>query len=350
MERLPLGRHVTAVARGTSGRRRPHWRPGRVATTAAIIALLSSGLPSGISNADPVSSVPASLKALVAKANRLSNEIDILGQQYDGLRIQLNEAHTEAKIARESYLRDEKELAVGQQAVGQIAAEGYMTGGVDPALQLLQSGDPQSFLNRASIMLQLQQEDGSKLNAVATEVKQADRAKASAAQQERQAVRLEAAMRRKVAAIQVRESVLNSAAFSQAMAVYDKTGSYPNIAVRGDSVGAQALRWALSEIGRPYVWGAAGPDAFDCSGLVMWAYGKVGISLMHFTGDQWNEGEHIPRSELEPGDLIFFFPTISHVGMYVGNGLMVDAPTAGQDVQIQAVYWSAAVGYVRIVA
>ena len=157
-------------------------------------------------------------------------------------------------------------------------------------------------------------------------------------------------MRRKVAVIQAKENVLNSAAFSQAMSVYDKTGSYPDIAVRGDSIGEQALRWALSVIGRPYVWGAAGPDAFDCSGLVMWAYAHVGVSLMHFTGDQWNEGEHIPRSELKPGDLIFFFPTISHVGMYIGHGLMVDAPTQGQDVQIQSVYWSAAVGYVHIVA
>ncbi len=356
MDRLPSGRHVKGVARGTSGRRRSRLRLSRVATVAAVLGLLSIGLPAGVGTAAPVRKaasagrVPASLKALVAKANRLSNEIDVLGQQYDAMKIQLTEARNEAKIARESYQRDEQQLAAGQQAVGEIAAEGYMTGGVDSSLQLLQSGDPQSFLNRASIMLQLQQEDGSKLSAVAAEVEQADRARASAAQQGRQAIRLEAAMRRKVGVIQAKENVLNSSAFSQAMAVYDKTGSYPDIAVRGDSIGEQALRWALSAIGRPYVWGAAGPDAFDCSGLVMWAYAHVGVSLEHFTGDQWNEGEHIPRSELKPGDLIFFFPTISHVGMYIGHGLMVDAPTQGQDVQIQAVYWSAAVGYVHIVA
>jgi peptidoglycan DL-endopeptidase CwlO len=349
VERLPSGRHVMAVTRGTSGRGGPRLRLIRVATMATVLGLLSIGLPAGIGSAAQVSSVPASLKAVVARANRLSNQIDVLGQQYDALKIQLTEARSEANVARESYQRDVKELAAGQQAVGEIAAEGYMTGGVDPALQLLQSGDPQSFLNRASIMLQLQQEDGSKLSAVAAEVEQADRASASAAQQGRQAIRLEAAMSRKVAVIQAKENVLNSTAFSQAMAVYDKTGSYPNIAVRGDSIGEQALRWALSAIGRPYVWGAAGPDAFDCSGLVMWAYAHVGIHLLHFTGDQWNEGEHIPRSELKPGDLIFFFPTISHVGMYIGHGLMVDAPTQGQDVQIQAVYWSAAVGYVHIV-
>jgi cell wall-associated NlpC family hydrolase len=157
-------------------------------------------------------------------------------------------------------------------------------------------------------------------------------------------------MSKKVAVIQAKEDVLNSSAFSQAMTIYDRTHVYPTIQLTGDSVGVQALKWALTRIGDPYVWGAAGPDAFDCSGLVMWSYAHVGISLEHFTGDQWNEGEHIPRSELEPGDLVFFYPTISHVGMYVGNGLMVDAPTQGQDVQIQPVMWDSFVGAVRIVA
>jgi cell wall-associated NlpC family hydrolase len=96
------------------------------------------------------------------------------------------------------------------------------------------------------------------------------------------------------------------------------------------------------------VWGAAGPSSFDCSGLVMWAYEQVGISLEHFTGDQWNEGQHISKSQLEPGDLVFFFPDIGHVGMYVGNGLMVDAPTFGQVVQVQPVLWNDYVGAVRI--
>ncbi len=82
----------------------------------------------------------------------------------------------------------------------------------------------------------------------------------------------------------------------------------------------------------------------------MWAYAHVGISLAHYTGDQWNEGEHISRSQLQPGDLVFFFPDIGHVGMYVGNGLMVDAPDFGQPVQVQPVFWSAFVGAVRIVA
>jgi peptidoglycan DL-endopeptidase CwlO len=314
---------------------------------AGAVTLASFALPTGIGSAAPAATPPG-LAALVAKANKLSNEIDSLGQQYDGLRVQLTQARNEIKIAQETALRDEKLVAAGQAAVGQIAAQGYMTGGVNPALELLQSSDPQALLNRASIMVQLQQENGSKITAVSAAEEAAKRAIVTAEQTQRQAIRLSAAMKAKVAVIQKKENVLNSAAFAKAMQIYQQTGKYPYIQPTGDSIGVQALRYALTKVGDPYVWGAAGPSAFDCSGLVMWAYAQVGISLEHFTGFQWNEGVHIPRSQLRPGDLVFFFPDIGHVGLYVGNGMMVDAPTFGQPVQVQPVFWSAYVGAVRI--
>ncbi len=245
-------------------------------------------------------------------------------------------------------IRDERLLTVDQSAIAQIAAAGFMTGGMNPALQLLQSSKPQVMLNRASILMQLQQENGHKLDLVTTARTAAERANITAAQEAHEAAGLSKAMAGKVAKIQAKENLLNSAAISQATAIYDRTGKYPDIHVAGDSVGVQALRYALTRIGYPYVWGAAGPTSFDCSGLVVWAYAQIGVSLEHYTGDLWNEGVHISRNELEPGDLVFFFPDIGHVGIYVGNGMMVDAPTFGQDVQVQEVFWSAYVGAVRI--
>jgi peptidoglycan DL-endopeptidase CwlO len=315
---------------------------------AGAATLVSIALPGGAVSA-AVTTTPPSLHALLAKAARLSNQIDSLSEQYDGLKIQLTQAKAEARIARETAAREAKQLTAGQLAVGQIAAQGYMTGDVNPALQLLQATNPQSFINRASIMLQLQQENGDKVTVLATAEDAAERAQLTAQQQASKAAQLAAQMNVKVHAIQRRESILNSAAFTQAMVQFKQTGHYPNFTIPGNSVGVQALRFALTRRGDPYVWGGAGPNDFDCSGLVMWAYGKVGISLPHFTGDQWNSGEHISRSQLEPGDLVFFFPDISHVGLYVGDGLMLDAPTFGQPVQIQPVFWSAYVGAVRIV-
>jgi cell wall-associated NlpC family hydrolase len=160
---------------------------------------------------------------------------------------------------------------------------------------------------------------------------------------------LKAQMAAKVQAANAKMAVLNSSAMTQALAVFQQTGSYPTYSLPLISnVETRALRLALSKVGDPYVWAAAGPDTFDCSGLVVWAYGQLGISLPHYTGALWNSGMHVSRDGLEPGDLVFFFADISHVGIYIGNGLMVDAPQTGEDVKVQKIYWNAYVGAVRI--
>jgi cell wall-associated NlpC family hydrolase len=160
---------------------------------------------------------------------------------------------------------------------------------------------------------------------------------------------LETQMNAKKEAIKAKIDRVNSAAMKQAMAIFTQTGQYPDITIpTANTVGAQALQAALSRRGDPYVWGAAGPGEFDCSGLVVWAFAQEGITLPHYTGDLWNSGVHIPLNELEPGDLIFFYADISHVGIYLGDGLMVDAPDFGETVQVQAVYWQYVVGTVRI--
>jgi cell wall-associated NlpC family hydrolase len=93
-----------------------------------------------------------------------------------------------------------------------------------------------------------------------------------------------------------------------------------------------AVRAALSRLGRPYVWGATGPDQFDCSGLVQWAYARAGIHLDRTTYQQINEGIPVPRSQVRPGDLVF--PHAGHVQLAIGNNLVVEAPYSGASVRI----------------
>ena len=95
---------------------------------------------------------------------------------------------------------------------------------------------------------------------------------------------------------------------------------------------AAAVRSALSRLGRPYVWGATGPDRFDCSGLVQWAYYQAGVPLHRTTYDQIHDGIAVPRSQIQPGDLVF--PHTGHVQMAIGNGMVVEAPHAGANVRI----------------
>jgi len=110
------------------------------------------------------------------------------------------------------------------------------------------------------------------------------------------------------------------------------------------SQGDIAANWALTQLGKPYQWGAAGPDTYDCSGLTMQAWARAGVALLHYTGYQWAEGPHVPLDQLQRGDLLFYATnnsdpaTIHHVGIYIGNGMMVDAPYTGADVRIDSIY------------
>ena len=316
-----------------------------LATATATLALL---VPAAGSNAQ-VSSPQPSLASLVAQAKQLEFQINALSEQYDGLRIQLSRAQADAQIAEQAATRAAAALAGGQLAVAQLAAENYMNAGLDPALQALTAGDPAQFLSQASTVTALDQSTGDEVSTLRNEEDTDQRARQTAGQQLATVQALEAAMNAKKAAITARIDQVNSAAMKQAMAIFTQTGQYPDITIpTANTVGAQALAAALSRRGDPYIWGAAGPGAFDCSGLVVWAFAQEGIALPHYTGDLWNSGVHIPRADLEPGDLVFFFPDISHVGIYLGGGLMIDAPDFGETVRVEPVYWAYYVGAVRI--
>ena len=319
------------------------WRAATFVTGATTaLALL---MPAAVGDAAPA----PTLSTLVAQAKQLTYQINALSEQYDGLRVQLASAKAAAAKAQKAATADGAALKVSQAAVSRLAAASYENAGYDPTLQILSTNNPDQYLNRASIMQQLDQENGTRVANLAKAKAADQRANATAQQQITKVTALEASMKAKTKQIQGEIDKVNSSTMAQAMAVFQQTGNYPNIAIPGgSSVGAQALRAALTRRGDPYVWGAAGPGEFDCSGLVLWAYAQEGIHLDHYTGNQWNEGQHISRSQLEPGDLVFFYADISHVGLYLGDGLMVDAPSFGQDVMVQKIDWSIYVGAVRI--
>jgi cell wall-associated NlpC family hydrolase len=112
----------------------------------------------------------------------------------------------------------------------------------------------------------------------------------------------------------------------------------------------KVLAYARAQLGKPYQWGGAGPDSFDCSGLVMMAWEQAGIYFPHLAQDQYDLTSRIPLSALIPGDLVFFGTpdNVYHVGIYIGNGNMIDAPETGQNVQIQSIYWDSLLGAGRV--
>ena len=111
-----------------------------------------------------------------------------------------------------------------------------------------------------------------------------------------------------------------------------------------------ALAYAAAQVGKPYRWGAAGPDDFDCSGLVQQAWAAAGVSLPRVAKDQFAATSRISFSDLQPGDLVFFEKSIGHVGIYVGNGVMLDAPHAGAVVALHSIFWKDLAGFGRVTA
>lgn len=122
-------------------------------------------------------------------------------------------------------------------------------------------------------------------------------------------------------------------------------GGTPGPSRPGGSAASIAVNAALSQLGKPYVWGAAGPYSYDCSGLMLWSYAKAGVYLPHFSGYQYTSGRHISLRSLIPGDLVFWSYNgapggIHHVAMYIGGGSIVEAPTQGVPVQVRSLYYS----------
>jgi peptidoglycan DL-endopeptidase CwlO len=319
-----------------------------VASLVAVTTALAMAVPGATSLAQTNAPTPT-LAALEAQAKQLEFGINALSEQYDGLRIQLTRAQTDEQIANLAVKRDAAALAAGQTAIAQLAAESYMDSGLDTTMQMLSTGNPGQFLGQASTVTELDDSNGQRVSMLTAIEEQNQRAKQTALQQVSYVEAIQAQMNARKAQIEADIDKVNSAAMSQAMAVYTRTGSYPPITLpTATTIGAQALQYALTRQGDEYVWGAAGPDQFDCSGLVVWAFDQIGISLPHYTGDLWDSGIHISRNQLEPGDLVFFFPDISHVGIFVGDGYMLNAPTFGMPVQIDPIPWNVYVGAVRI--
>jgi cell wall-associated NlpC family hydrolase len=123
------------------------------------------------------------------------------------------------------------------------------------------------------------------------------------------------------------------------------TGPLPKVAASGRA--ATAVRFAMAQVGKSYAYGGTGPNAYDCSGLTMRAWGAAGVSLPHSSGAQMGSGARVSESQLQPGDLVFYYSPVSHVGMYIGNGLNVNAENPSTGVRVTGLHSMPYVGAVR---
>ncbi|WP_173096875.1 NlpC/P60 family protein [Actinomadura verrucosospora] len=291
-----------------------------------------------VAHADP----DPSAKELKDQAFKLADQLEKLTEQYNGLKVKLEQSQRAAKVAKSNAERQQKSLEGLREKVGRLAATSYMQGGTDPTVSFISAQDPQVILDRAATLNYFATQDSTQVLGLMQAMQAAQRARKSAEDRAQQVTQLRAQLTAQ------KKKVTSAYEKVRGKAVKKDPKLLAKLPVVGDGKAAQALRYAMSKLGSPYVWGAAGPTTFDCSGLTMWAYRQVGINLPHYTGSQWNAGTHVSESQMQPGDLIFFYSDLHHMGMYVGGGKMIHAPHTGDVVRIASLAGRPIAGVVRV--
>lgn len=332
-------------------RARPRERAQRSRRLSGVVSLTLAALliavPVGPASADP----KPSLQDLAKQVEKMHTEIETLTEQFNGHREKLKTAQKAAAAAQKTLSGSEADLEAKRAKAALLAQNAYITGGLNPLLPFTGSVDADSFLDRAATMYILGQQQGEEVNQVAKAREAAERARAGAKTRIDEVQKLVTELETKRNKITKLVTKVESNLFSRALGEAGRPGTRAqrvNLPIVGSGKAAQAARWALTQQLKPYVWGADGPSSFDCSGLVMAAYQQVGISLPHYTGSQWTAGQHISREELRPGDLVFFYNDLHHVGIYLGGGMMVHAPQTGDVVRIASIARRPFAGAVRV--
>ncbi|GAB2820228.1 C40 family peptidase [Actinocorallia aurea] len=278
------------------------------------------------------------------KIEAIHEELETVSEEINGLKVKLKQAERAAKVARENAERQQKAMKGAAERVTSLAATSYMTGGTsDQAFLLATSNDPQAFLDQSATLSYFANQDGTRVMTLLSAMQSANRAQKSADDRAKQVRDLKKQLTDR------QDDLKDQYTKIRDKIVREDPGKVVDIPpVPGAGKAAEALRYALGQLGKPYVWGAAGPSSYDCSGLVMWAYRQVGISLPHYTGSQWSAGTHISEGDLQPGDLVFFYSDLHHVGLYLGDGQMVHAPQTGDVVKIAPIAGRPYAGAVRI--
>ncbi|MFJ6695982.1 NlpC/P60 family protein [Streptomyces sp. NPDC091272] len=328
-------------------------RAARTARTTAVTLALAGAAGTtaleGTAQAEPALTA-AQLKT---KIDKLYHDAEAATETYNGVREKAERTRKSLGRLRDEAARRTDLLNSARGSLGSLATSQYRAGGVEPALQVALTSDPDQYLERAALVGRIGERQAVKVQGVRRQVAEIARLRGAAGQRFAELDQQRGELKAQKAKIQQKiagaEQLLSrlSAGDRARYAAQDGHGEAGGRADRGERAelargsvrapnarASQAVSFAYSALGKPYVWGATGPSSFDCSGLTQAAWRSAGVSLPRTTYTQINAGERVERSRLAPGDLLFFYSGISHVGLYIGDGKMIHAPRPGAPVRI----------------
>jgi cell wall-associated NlpC family hydrolase len=297
----------------------------------------------------------------------VQTRVDTLYQQAEQASERFNKARIEVKQARSRLSSLESRLARQQDKVDTVRAQvasavvaQYQGQALSSTTQVLLSDNPDDFLDqlttvaafndqRSQLMadfavqaerLETRQEAAEREVArIAETTKQLGKEKAEIDAKAAEAKQLLETLEQRAAAREASRAEARAAARASSPAASSEPPppAAPATSAPASGRAAAAVRYAMAQVGKSYVYGAAGPSSFDCSGLTMMAWAQAGVSLPHSSSAQMGSGTPVSQSELQPGDLVFYYSPVSHVGMYIGNGQIVNALNPGAGVAVSGV-------------
>jgi cell wall-associated NlpC family hydrolase len=334
-----------------------------------------------------------------------AHDLEVVTEQFNDAREALKTAQADAAHAAEQVTAAEAAVGTARDQVRQVARSAYTGDSLSTLQAMLSSQSAEEMLDRVGTLGTIADHNNTLLAAAQQATEDADAAKATAeesaagaqalvdqvaaqqddlnkqiadyqdqydrlnaAEQEAsraQAERAHAAEAAAAAAAATSSSATGSSAGSSSAGTASSSASAPSSSrsasqapvapsapaaaapVAASGVGGTVVGTAMAQQGKPYVWAAAGPGSFDCSGLVQYAYAAAGISLPHSSSAQAKAGRAVTRDQLQPGDIIAFYSPVSHVGIYIGGGKMVHAPTSGDVVKVVSIDYMGAITAMR---
>ncbi|MFF8025871.1 NlpC/P60 family protein [Streptomyces sp. NPDC007896] len=357
----------------------------------ATAALTSVALLSQTANAAPSADPKPSVEEVEKKVDDLYHQAEAATEKYNATREKTAQQRKRVDSLLDDVAQRTEKLNTAREELGSFAAAQYRTGAAAPdTATLLLADNPQDYFDQTQLMDRLTSRQKVAVDDYITEQAATTKKRAEASQSLQTLTTTQSALRTskadvqrklaeardllskltaeekaRLAAIEKKKQEAadrKAAELAQQQAAAEKkaqeaaaqqqattgtTGTTATTGTTGSSAtdssytakADKALAFARTQIGKPYVWGATGPGSYDCSGLTQAAWKAAGVDLPRTTWDQVNVGTTVPLSDIKPGDLVFFYDDISHVGLYIGNGMMIHAPKPGAYVREESIFY-----------
>ena len=319
---------------------------GRTRAASALVTLCTAALGGTLLTIAPSTADP-SIDDVRDRVETLYHEAEQASERYNDAKLELSEAEERlAAVEQDLERQQDRTEEVREQVAANVVAE-YQGQALSTASQVVLSEDPEAFLEQMTTLSEVNAQQAQVVADLAVEIDRLEMREEVAQREVETIERTREVLAEEKAIIDERaaeaEALLDDLEAEAEAEAREQQQSRSDTRVPvttevpASGGAAAAVQYALAQVGDAYVYGAAGPDAFDCSGLTMMAWAQAGVALPHSSSAQMGSGTPVSTSALQPGDLVFYYSPVSHVGIYIGNGQIVHAANPSQPVNIAPV-------------